>query len=89
MSPEFLRSVARALELSPGHVARCLTPESTARTISIVLRTVGAPAVVLALLQGAAAGGLSAADTADLILDAAEDSEHWTNHAAEIEAAGR
>jgi len=67
MNPEFLQSVARSLELEPRHVARCLTPESTARTVSIVLRTVGAPATVLALLQGAAAGGLSAADTALLI----------------------
>jgi hypothetical protein len=67
MTPEFLQAVARSLELEPRHVARCLTAESTARTISIVLRTVGAPAVVLALLQGAADGGLSAADTALLI----------------------
>ena len=64
---EFLQAVARSLELEPRHVARCLTPESTARTVSIVLRTVGAPAVVLAILTGCAAGGLSAADTALLI----------------------
>ena len=67
--PEFLQAVARSLELEPRHVARCLTAESTARTMSIVLRTVGAPAAVLALLTGCAAGGLSAADTADLIRD--------------------
>ena len=67
MTPKFLQSVARSLELEPRHVDRCLTPESTARTVSIVLRTVGAPATVLALLQGAAAGGLSAADAALLI----------------------
>jgi hypothetical protein len=67
MTPEFLQATARSLELEPRHVARCLTAESTARTVSIVLRTVGAPATVLALLQGAAAGGLSAADTALLI----------------------
>jgi hypothetical protein len=67
MSPEFCYSVARSLELEPRHVDRCLTPEATARTVSIVLRTVGAPATVLALLQGAADGGLSAADTALLI----------------------
>jgi hypothetical protein len=67
MTPEFLQATARSLELEPRHVVRCLTPESTARTVSIVLRTVGAPAAVLALLQGAAAGGLSAADTALLI----------------------
>jgi hypothetical protein len=67
MSPEFLQSVARALELEPRHVERCLTAESTARTVSIVLRTVGAPAIVLAILTGCAAGGLSAADTALLI----------------------
>jgi hypothetical protein len=67
MTPEFLQSIARSLELEPRHVERCLTPEATARTISIVLRTVGAPTVVLALLQGAADGGLSAADTALLI----------------------
>lgn len=66
-TPEFCQAVARSLELEPHHVARCLTPESTARTVSIVLRTVGAPAVVLALLTGAAAGGMSAADTALLI----------------------
>ncbi len=69
MTPKFLQSVARSLGLEPAHVDLCLTAESTARTVSIVLRTVGAPAVVLALLQGAAAGGLSAADTADLIRD--------------------
>jgi hypothetical protein len=69
MSPEFLQSVARSLELEPGHVDRCTTPESTARTVSIVLRTVGAPAVVLALLQGAAAGNLPPEFTADLIRD--------------------
>lgn len=66
---EFLQAVARALSLPPAAVARCLTAESTARTVSIVLRTVGAPSVVLALLTGCAAGGLSAADTADLIRD--------------------
>jgi len=66
MTPEFLQSVARSLELEPRHVARCLTPESTARTISIVLRT-GTPSGVLALLRVATAGGLSAADTALLI----------------------
>ena len=69
MTPEFCQSVARSLELEPRRVARCLTPESTARTVSIVLRTVGPPATVLALLQGAAAGGLSAEFTADLIRD--------------------
>jgi hypothetical protein len=69
MSPEFLQSVARSLELEPGHVGRCITPESTARTVSIVLRTVGAPATVLAILNGCAAGGLSAEFTADLIRD--------------------
>jgi hypothetical protein len=67
MTSEFCQSVARALELEPGHVGRCVTPESTARTLSIVLRTVGAPATVLAILTGCAAGGLSAADTALLI----------------------
>jgi len=89
MTPEFLQSVARSLALEPHHVDQCLTPESTARTISIVLRTVGAPATVLALLQGSADGRLSAARTAGLILDAAEDFEQWTKHAAEIEATGR
>ncbi len=69
MTPEFLRSVARALNLEIRHVDRCLTPESTARTISIVLRTVGAPATVLAILTGCAAGGLPAEFTADLIRD--------------------
>lgn len=68
-TPEFLQAVARSLELESRHVDRCLTLESTARTVSIVLRTVGAPAVVLAILTGCAAGGLSAADTADLIRD--------------------
>lgn len=68
-SPEFLQAVARSLELEPRHVARCLTLESTARTVSIVLRTVGAPAVVLAILTGCAAGGLPAEFTADLIRD--------------------
>jgi hypothetical protein len=67
MSPEFLQATARSLELEPGHVARCLTPESAARTISIALRTVGAPATVLAILTECVAGGLSAADTALLI----------------------
>jgi hypothetical protein len=86
MTSEFLRSVARALELEPRHIERCFTAESTARTVSIVLRTVGSPAVVLALLQGAADGRLSAARTAGLILDATEDFEHWTNRAAEIDA---
>lgn len=66
-TPAFYQSVARSLELEPRHVARCLTAESTARTVSVVLRTVGAPTVVLAVLTGAAAGGLSAADTALLI----------------------
>ena len=66
-SPEFLQAVARSLELEPRHVARCLTAESTARTVSIVRRTVGAPATVLAILTGCAAGRLSAADTALLI----------------------
>jgi hypothetical protein len=66
MTPEFLQSVARSLKLEPRHVARCLTPESTARTISIVLRT-GTPSGVLALLRVTAAGELSAADTALLI----------------------
>jgi hypothetical protein len=69
LTPEFCQAVARSLELEPRHIARCLTPESTARTVSIVLRTVGAPAVVLAILTGCAAGGVSAADTADLIRD--------------------
>ena len=69
LTPEFCRAVARFLELEPRHVDRCLTAESTARTVSVVLRTVGAPAVVLAILTGCAAGGLSAADTADLIRD--------------------
>jgi hypothetical protein len=69
MSPEFLQSVARSLELEPRHVERCLTPESTARTVSIVLRTVGAPATVLAILTGCAAGGLPAEFTAELIRD--------------------
>ena len=69
MSPEFLQSVARSLELEPRHVERCLTPESTARTVSIVLRTVGAPATVLAILTGCAAGGLPAELTAELIRD--------------------
>ena len=68
-SPEFLQAVARSLELEPRHVDRCLTLESTARTVSIILRTVGAPATVLAILTGCAAGGLPAADTADLIRD--------------------
>ena len=68
-TPEFLQAVARELELEPRHIARCFTPESTARTVSVVLRTVGAPAVVLAILNGCAAGGLSATDTADLIRD--------------------
>ena len=67
MTPEFCQSVARSLELEPRHVARCLTPEATARTVSIVLRTVGAPTTVLAILTGCAAGGLSVADTALLI----------------------
>ena len=66
-TPEFLQAVARSLELDPRHVDRCLTLESTARTVSIVLRTVGAPAAVLALLTGCAAGELSAEFTADLI----------------------
>jgi hypothetical protein len=69
MPPEFLQSVARALELEPRHVDRCLTPESTARTVSIVLRTVGAPATVLAILTGCAAGNLPPEFTADLIRD--------------------
>ncbi len=71
MTPEFLQAVARSLELElePRHVDRCLTAESTARTLSIVLRTVGAPATVLAILAGCEAGGLSAADAADLIRD--------------------
>jgi hypothetical protein len=69
MSPEFLQAVARALELEPRHVDRCLTPESTARTLSIVLRTVGAPATVLAILTGCAAGNLPPEFTADLIRD--------------------
>ena len=67
MTPKFLQSVARELNLEPRYVDRCLTPESTARTVSIVLRTVGAPATVLAILTGCAAGGLSVADTALLI----------------------
>lgn len=67
LTPEFLQAVARSLELEPRHVARCLTAEATARTVSIVLRTVGAPAVVLAVLTGCAAGGFSPADTALLI----------------------
>ena len=66
-TPEFLQAVARSLELEPRHVARCLTLESTARTVSIVLRTIGAPAIVLAILTGCVAGELSAADTALLI----------------------
>ena len=69
MSPEFLRSVARTFELEPRHVERCLTPESTARTVSVVLRTVGAPATVLAILTGCAAGNLPPEFTADLIRD--------------------
>ena len=67
MTPKFLQSVARELNLEPRYVDRCLTPESTARTVSIVLRTVGAPATVLAILTGCAAGGLSVVDTALLI----------------------
>jgi len=67
MTSEFCQSTARALELEPRHIARCLSLEATARTVSIVLRTVGAPATVLAILTGCAAGGLSAADTALLI----------------------
>jgi hypothetical protein len=67
MPPEFCQAVARALELEPRHIERCLTPESTARTLSIVLRTVGSPAVVLAILTGCAAGGLPASDMALLI----------------------
>ena len=67
MTPKFLQAVARSLELEPRHGARCLTPEATARTVSIVLRTVGAPATVLAILTGCAAGGLSVVDTALLI----------------------
>lgn len=67
MPPEFCQAVARALNLEPRHIERCLTPESTARTVSVVLRAVGSPFVVLAILEGAAAGGLSAADTARLI----------------------
>ena len=69
MTPEFFQSVARSLKLEPSHVARCLNPESTARTISVVLRTVGAPATVLAFLTGCAAGNLSPEFTADLIRD--------------------
>jgi hypothetical protein len=69
MTPDFLQSIARSLELEPGHVGRCLTPEATARTISIVLRTVGAPATVLAILTGCAAGNLPPEFTADLIRD--------------------
>jgi hypothetical protein len=69
MTPEFLRSVARALELEPRHVDRCLTPEATARTVSIVLRTVGPPATVLAILTGCVAGNLPPEFTADLIRD--------------------
>lgn len=68
-SPEFLQAVARSLKLEPRYIDRCLTVEATARTVSIVLRTVGAPVVVLAILTGCAAGGLTAADTADLIRD--------------------
>ena len=68
-TPEFLQAVARSLELEPRHVARCLTPESTARTVSIVLRTVGAPAIVLAILTGCADGRLPPEFTADLIRD--------------------
>jgi hypothetical protein len=69
MTPKFCQSVARALELKPRHVDRCLTPESTARTVSIALRTVGAPATVLAILTGCAAGNLPPEFTADLIRD--------------------
>ena len=69
LTPEFCQAIARSLELEPRHIARCLTPESTARTVSVVLRTVGAPAVVLATLTGCAAGGLSAEFTADLLRD--------------------
>ena len=69
MTPEFCQSVARSLELEPRHVARCLTAESTARTVSIVLRTVGSPATVLAILTGCAAGNLPPEFTADLIRD--------------------
>jgi hypothetical protein len=69
MTPEFCQSVARSLNLEPRHVDRCLTPEATARTVSIVLRTVGAPATVLAVLTGCAAGNLPPEFTADLIRD--------------------
>jgi hypothetical protein len=69
MTTELCQSVARSLNLEPRHVARCLTAESTARTISIVLRTVGAPATVLAILTGCAAGNLPPEFAADLIRD--------------------
>jgi len=68
MSIEFCQSVARALDLEPRHVARCLTPEATARTVSIVLRTVGAPATVLAILTGCANNGLNPSEIASIIV---------------------
>ena len=71
MSTEFCQSVARTLNIEPRYVDRCLTPESTARTVSIVLRTVGAPATVLAILTGCANNGLNPSEIASIIALAA------------------
>ena len=67
MTPEFLQSVARSLNLDPRHVDRCLTPESTARTVSIVLRHVGSPALVLTILTGCANNGLNPSEIASIV----------------------
>ena len=67
MTPEFCQAVARSLNLEPRHVERCLTPEATARTVSIVLRTVGAPALVLRILTGCANNGLNPSEIASII----------------------
>jgi hypothetical protein len=67
MTLEFCQAVARSLNLAPRHVDRCLTPEATARTVSIVLRTVGSPALVFTILTGCAANGLNHEEIASII----------------------